>query len=106
LIMKLSNISAVHYTTDKVDNAASFINNNIEFYVPLVGRIDIAAEKEKLLKDLDYNKGFLKSVQTKLANERFVANAKPEIVESERKKEADAMNKIRTLEEQIAALKN
>src|SRR5215203_3276273 len=70
LIMKLSNISNVHYTNDKVDNAASFINNNIEFYVPLAGRIDIAAEKEKLLKDLDYNKGFLKSVQTKLTNER------------------------------------
>jgi len=105
LIMKLSNIGAVHYTNDKVDNAASFINNNIEFYVPLGGRIDIAAEKEKLLKDLDYNKGFLKSVQTKLSNERFVANAKPEIVESEKKKEADAMSKIKTLEEQIAALK-
>ena len=104
LIMKLSNLSAIQYTKDKVENAASFITNNIEFYVPLAGRIDIAAEKEKLLKDLDYNKGFLKSVQTKLSNERFVANAKPEIVESERKKEADAMSKIKTLEEQLAAL--
>jgi len=105
LIMKLSNISAVHYTNDKVENAASFITNNIEFYVPLTGQIDIAAEKEKLLKELDYNKGFLQSVQVKLSNERFVANAKPEIVESEKKKEADAMSKIKTLEEQIAALR-
>ena len=104
LIMKLSNLSAIQYTKDKVENAASFITNNIEFYVPLAGRIDIAAEKEKLLKDLDYNKGFLKSVQTKLSNERFVANAKPEIVESEKKKEADALSKIKTLEEQLAAL--
>jgi len=104
LIMKLCNLSAIHYTNDKIDNAASFIYNNIEFYVPLEGRIDIAAEKEKLLKDLDYNKGFLKSVQTKLSNERFVANAKPEIVESEKKKEADALSKIKALEEQLASM--
>lgn len=105
LIMKLSNISAVHYTNDKIEHAASFISNNIEFFVPLTGRIDVEAEKEKLLKDIDYNKGFLKSVQSKLANERFVANAKPEVVDSERKKESDALAKIKALEEQLAGLK-
>jgi valyl-tRNA synthetase len=104
LIMKLCNLSAIHYTNDKVENAASFITNNIEFFIPLEGRIDVAVEKEKLMKDIDYNKGFLKSVQTKLSNERFVANAKPEIVESERKKEADALSKIKTLEEQLDLL--
>jgi len=104
LMMKMCNLSAIHYTNDKVENAASFISSNIEFYVPLAGRVDVEAEKEKLQKDLEYNHGFLKSVQAKLANERFVSNAKPEIVESERKKEADALSKIKTLEEQLAAL--
>ena len=104
LMMKMCNLSAIHYTNDKVENAASFISNNIEFFIPLEGRINIEDEKAKLLKDIDYNKGFLKSVQSKLANERFVANAKPEVVESERKKEADALSKIKALEEQLAGL--
>ena len=104
LMMKMCNLNAIVYTNEKVENAASFISNNIEFYIPLGGRINIAAEKEKLTKDLDYNKGFLKSVQTKRANERFVANAKPEVVESERKKESDAVAKIKAIEEQIAGL--
>jgi valyl-tRNA synthetase len=64
----------------------------------------VEAEKEKLAKDLDYNKGFLKSVQAKLANEKFVANAKPELLENERKKQADALAKIKAIEEQLAAL--
>ncbi|CAN5469600.1 valine--tRNA ligase [soil metagenome] len=104
LMMKLCNLSAIYYTSDKVENAASFISNNIEFFIPLAGKINVEDEKAKLLKDIDYNKGFLKSVQSKLANERFVANAKPDVVDSERKKEADALNKIKTLEEQLAGL--
>ena len=61
-------------------------------------------EIERLTKELEYNKGFLKSVQIKLSNEKFVANAKPEIIASERKKESDALSKIKTLEEQLAVL--
>ena len=61
-------------------------------------------EKARLLKELDYNKGFLKSVQIKLSNEKFVANAKPELIELERKKQADAESKIKALEEQYNAL--
>ncbi len=104
LMMKMCNLSAIHYTEDKVENAASFISSNIEFFVPLAGKINVEDEKAKLMKDIDYNKGFLKSVQSKLANERFVSNAKPEVVDSERKKEADALNKIKTLEEQLGML--
>ncbi len=105
LMMKLCNLSAIHYTNEKVENAASFISSNIEFFVPLAGRINVEAEKEKLQKDLEYNEGFLKSVQSKLANERFVANAKPEVVDSERKKLADAEAKIKAIEEQLTSLR-
>jgi valyl-tRNA synthetase len=75
-----------------------------EFYIPLKSNINTEEEKERIAKELDYNKGFLKSVQVKLSNERFVANAKPDILENERKKESDALNKIKALEEQLKAL--
>jgi valyl-tRNA synthetase len=104
LIKKLANISAFHYTDKKVENATSFLVSGVEFFVPLSKNIDLAEEKERLAKELEYNKGFLKSVQAKLANERFVQNAKPELVELERKKQADAEAKIRALEAQLKAL--
>jgi len=66
--------------------------------------LDTTSQKEQLLKDLDYFKGFLESVEKKLGNERFVNNAKPEIVDSERKKKADAEAKIRAIEESLASL--
>lgn len=105
LIIKLCNLSSFEYVTAKVDGAFSFVLKHAEYYVPLSQNIDVAAEKERLAKDLDYNKGFLKSVQNKLANEKFVANAKPEMVENEKKKLADAESKIKAIEEQLAGLK-
>ncbi|MFY8186138.1 MAG: hypothetical protein ACOVLD_08785, partial [Bacteroidia bacterium] len=66
--------------------------------------INAEEEKERITKELEYNQGFLKSVKAKLANEKFVANAKPELVELERKKMADAESKIKTLNEQLSAL--
>jgi len=105
LIIKLCNLSSFEYVTAKVDGAFSFVLKHAEYYVPLSQNIDVAAEKERLAKDLDYNKGFLKSVQAKLANEKFVANAKPEMVENEKKKLADAESKIKAIEEQLAGLK-
>jgi valyl-tRNA synthetase len=68
--------------------------------------LDTVAQKEQLQKELDYHRGFLISVEKKLGNERFVQNAKPEVVEVERKKKADAEQKIQALEESLAALGN
>jgi valyl-tRNA synthetase len=82
-----------------------FTINTINYSIPIIREIDVDKEKERLAKDLDYNKGFLKSVQAKLANEKFVANAKPEMVENEKKKLADAESKIKAIEEQLAGLK-
>ena len=76
----------------------------IEFNVPLTNNIDIEAELAKLQKDLEYQRGFLVSVQKKLSNERFVNNAPAAVVEGEKKKLADAESKIKSLEESIAAL--
>jgi valyl-tRNA synthetase len=104
IIVKLCNLSSFEYVTAKVDGAFSFVLKHAEYYVPLSQNMDVAAEKERLTKDLDYNKGFLKSVQSKLANEKFVANAKPEMVENEKKKLADAESKIKAIEEQLVGL--
>jgi valyl-tRNA synthetase len=103
-IIKLANLSAFSYTKDKVEGAFSFQVGTTEFYIPLANNINKEEEVERLTKELEYNKGFLKSVQVKLSNEKFVANAKPEVIAIERKKESDALSKIKTLEEQLAVL--
>ena len=105
IIIKLCNLDKLEQTEKKIDNAVSFMVKQSEFYIPFSANIDMAAERERLLKDLDYNKGFLKSVQSKLANERFVASAKPEIIANEKKKQADAEAKIKAIEEQLAGMK-
>ena len=104
LIEKLCNLSPIKYVSDKVPGASSFIIKGTEFYVPLGDKIDAEAEIEKLKQEMEYARGFLKSVMVKLSNERFVANAKPEVVEVERQKMADAELKIKTIEEQISLL--
>jgi valyl-tRNA synthetase len=83
----------------KVDRATGFIVDGSEFYIPLGDNIDVEAEKIKIKEELDYTKGFLKSVQGKLKNEKFVAGAPEQVVANERKKEADALAKIALLEE-------
>ena len=105
IIMKLGNIVDLMYVTEKVDGALSYRVKSNEYFIPITGNIDVEAEIAKLTEELNYINGFLKSVQVKLSNEKFVANAKPEIIENERKKEADALAKIATIEQSIAGLK-
>jgi valyl-tRNA synthetase len=104
VIIKLANLSAFNYTKEKVEGAFSFQIQTTEFYIPLSSNINVEEEKERLVKELEYNKGFLKSVSVKLSNEKFVANAKPEVLAIERKKESDALSKIASLEEQLMSL--
>jgi valyl-tRNA synthetase len=104
LIMRMCNLSSFNYTSEKVENSVSFIVRTMEFYIPVAKNINVAEERERLLKDLEYNKGFLASVQKKLANERFVQNAKPELIAMEKKKQSDAEAKIKAIEAQLAAL--
>jgi valyl-tRNA synthetase len=106
IIEKLANTETISYVSDKVDNSISFVVKSDEFFINLEGEIDIEAELAEAQKDLEYNLGFKKATEAKLANERFVANAKPELVEKERQKLADAESKIKALEERIASLKS
>lgn len=104
IVSKLCNLSEISVIKEKKVGAASFMVGTTEFFVPLADRMDVEEELKKLKSELEYQQGFLKSVEVKLSNERFVQNAKPEIVENERKKKADAESKIATLKESIQAL--
>jgi valyl-tRNA synthetase len=104
LVSRLCNLNFIKYNSGKIDNSISFVSLLTEFYIPVSANIDPATEKVRLQKELEYNKGFLKSVQSKLANERFVSNAKPEIIHTEKQKQADAEAKIKAIEEQLANL--
>jgi valyl-tRNA synthetase len=104
IINKLGNLESMEFTTDKVDNAISFVIKSDEFFIPMEGAIDVEKEKAEIQKELDYTKGFLNSVMKKLDNERFVQNAPEKVIEMERKKQADAEAKIKTLEDSLANL--
>ena len=105
VVTKLGNITALEYVSDKVEGALSFRVKSNEYFIPITGNIDVAAEIEKLTAELVYTQGFLKSVQNKLANEKFVAGAPEKVLANEKQKEADALAKIETIELSLAGLK-
>ncbi len=92
------------FVTEPVIGAVSTVIQKDKFYILTAKEIDTSSQKEQLLKDLDYYKGFLLSVEKKLSNERFVQNAKPEVVELEQRKKADAEAKIKAITESLEAL--
>jgi len=104
VITKLGNITSLEYINDKVDGALTYRVKSNEYFIPVSGNIDIAAEIAKLTEELKYTQGFLRSVQGKLANEKFVSGAPAQVIDNERKKEADALAKIATIEQSLASL--
>ncbi|HWY10942.1 MAG TPA: valine--tRNA ligase [Bacteroidia bacterium] len=104
LVEKLANTGSIELVNEKIENAYTFLSGGTEFYLVTGSLINKEDEKIRLTKEIDYNKGFLKSVQIKLSNEKFVANAKPELIALERKKQADAEAKIKALEAQLSTL--
>jgi valyl-tRNA synthetase len=104
VIIKLGNVSKLEYITTKIDGALTFRVKSNEYFIPITGSIDVEAEIAKLTEELNYTKGFLKSVQGKLSNEKFVSGAPEKVIEMERKKEADALAKIETIEQSLLSL--
>ena len=104
VLQKLCNIENIEFTSQKIEGAMSFRVKTTEFYIPLQDRIDHSEELTRLKEELNYTRGFLQSVLTKLGNINFVKNAPEQIVKKERKKKEDAENMIRMLEERIADL--
>lgn len=104
IIKKLANISDIEPISAAPEGAISFRVKSNEYFVPVTGAIDVEAEIKKIKEELTYTRGFLKSVEKKLSNERFVSNAPEQVVAMEKKKAMDAEEKIVTLEKSLAGL--
>jgi valyl-tRNA synthetase len=104
IIEKMGNLSAFENVSKKIEGALSFRVKSNEYFIPISSNVNVEEEKAKLTEELKYIKGFLKSVQKKLSNERFVNNAPEQVILIERKKEADALAKIETLKASLKSL--
>jgi len=101
ILLKQVNSESCSYTATTVANSITVVVQKDKFFIETTTVLDTSAQKQQLQKDLDYLKGFLVSVEKKLGNEKFVQNAKAEVLESERKKKADAEEKIKVIEESL-----
>jgi valyl-tRNA synthetase len=104
VIQHLCNIQTITYSADKPTGCFSFVTATAEYFIPFTQQIDVEEERKKIEAELAYVRGFLKSVESKLNNERFVNNAPVAVLESERKKQSDSLAKIQMMEEQLKAL--
>ena len=104
ILSKQVNAEEINYTTENVTNSIVVAVEKDKFFIETKKQVDTSALKEELLKDLEYQNNFLNSVLKKLNNERFVQNAKPEVVALERKKQADTEARIKTIEESLQNL--
>ncbi len=105
VVCKMANLESIELVAEKTADASAFMVGTSEYAVPLGNLIDVEAEIEKLEAQLKHLQGFLIGVRKKLGNERFVQNAKPEIVDLERKKEQDSLDKIAAIEASLAELR-
>jgi valyl-tRNA synthetase len=104
LLCKQVNANSFTITDASVPDTIQLVIGGDRIYVKTEKELDTSAQKAQLEADLKYYTGFLESVEKKLSNERFVQNAKPEVVELERKKQADALEKIKLIQESIQNL--
>ena len=105
IISKLGNLSNITGVNKKPNNAFTFMVKSNEYFIPLSDNINLTEEIKKLQKELDYTKGFLKSVEGKLNNKKFINNAPDQVVSNEQNKMADAKSKIKILENKISDFK-
>ena len=105
VVVKLANVE-VSAAEGDMSAAQRFMVRTVEMFVPLTGLVNVEEEIAKLEAELAYQTKFLESVRRKLSNERFVANAPEAVVAVERKKEADSLSKIESINASLKALKN
>ncbi|MEN9958089.1 MAG: hypothetical protein RLZZ474_333 [Bacteroidota bacterium] len=104
IMIKLANLESISFIAEPIADAQTFVVKSDQFFVPMESDEDPAVLKAESEKELEYLLGFKKSVEAKLANEKFVQNAKADLVERERQKLSDAENKIKSLQELLARL--
>ena len=104
VIKKMGNVTHLEYISEKIEGALTFRVKSNEYFIPMEGSINVETEIAKLSDELTYTEGFLKSIQAKLNNERFMNNAPEKVVASEKQKEADALAKITTIKSSLSSL--
>jgi len=104
ILSKQVNAESISFVTEPVSNCINVVVQKDKFFIETENDLNASSQKTQLLKDLEYQKGFLSSVEKKLSNERFVQNAKKEVIDIERKKKSDAEAKIKAIEESLASL--
>ncbi len=104
ILQKQVNADGIYFVSEPMDNCLSIVVDKYKLYIQAETLVDTTGQTMQLLKDLEYLKGFLVAVEKKLGNERFVANAKPEVVEIERNKKSDAEQKIKAIQESLSSL--
>lgn len=104
ILMKQVNASSVTYTTSAIPNSITIVVQEDKFFIETAELLDLTSQKNDLLKELEYLRGFLFSINKKLNNERFILNAKPDVISLEQKKKADAEAKIKAIEESLAGI--
>ena len=104
IIQKLAKVGKIEFVTSKPEGTVSFVTKDGEFFIPITEEVNVEEEKEKIQKEITRLQGFLKGVEKKLSNEKFVSNAPEQVVAIEKKKKSDAESQIKTLEESLASL--
>ncbi len=104
ILAKQTNAENIGFSSQPENAFISIVAGKEKIYIETNIEVDVVAQKEKLLKDLNYLKGFLNSIDKKLSNDRFVQNAKAEVIELERKKKLDAEAKILAIEQTLSSL--
>jgi valyl-tRNA synthetase len=104
ILAKQVNAKSIQYTQESVSNSIVVAVEKDKFFIETEKQLDASTLKAELLKDLEHQRGFLEAVTKKLSNERFIQNAKPEIVALEQKKQSDALARIKTIEESLSNL--
>jgi len=104
ILSKQVNADEIQFVNEPIANCITIVVQKDKLFIETETAIDTTSQKTQLLKELEYHKGFLLSVEKKLNNERFVQNAKTEVIDVERKKKADAEARIRAIEESLAGL--
>jgi valyl-tRNA synthetase len=104
LVVKMANLENIDWTNEEPGNAVSFLIGTDKLHIILEKEIDVAEERDRIEKEIAYYEGFLKGVNTKLSNEKFVNNAPEKVVELEKKKLEDGNSKLKSLQEALQQL--
>ena len=97
-VSKFCNLGSIEFVDEEIPQSISFISGTTKYFIPISKQLDPVEEKKRLEKELIYAQGFIDNIKKKLENDRFIQNAKSDVIESERKKLADGLERLQSIE--------